>query len=435
MAATPPVIESYVRNVHASSFAANYICDCSTPEIPPVGLAKTLAEQASAVPYVEEKTLVTCETILDVTKHPNADSLYIARVQGYDVIINPSAMFPNTNPNELVGKTIVYFQIDSVLPDKFANEGFWNYMQGTYMGKKIISAKLRGIVSQGLIMTFDALAKLFPDIPLSTLPLGHNLTNDLGVIKFYSKYDAEGPMYDGSFDRSQYKSRPSPASLRPFPDFLNKTDQERLQNNIKLIRNLPPDRLFTAQIKYDGQSVQWFCNFDRIGVCSRNFQVLLEYDLPAESRDQSNNKFREMNAKYSLLDKLTVYCTENKCALSIQTEMYGTSINSNRHKKNDVDIVVFDVYDITARCYLPAAEVEKIADTLGLPKVTVVFKDQPLLSTDVTEWITLANAQCNDGPKGEKLQAEGIVVKSSDNRKPYVSFKVISPEYLIKHKL
>lgn len=391
-------------------------------------------------PYVEEKVLVTIDTILDVVKHPNADSLWIARVQGYDVIINLESMFPTADgspvdPKSLIGKAVVYFQIDSVLPDKFQNEGFWNYLQGTYMGKKLISAKLRGIVSQGMISTFTSLAKLFPDIPFEKLPIGHNLTNDLGVIKFYSKYDAEGPMYDGSFDRSQYKHRPSPASLRPFPDFLVKTDQDRLQNNIKIICGLEPDRLFTAQIKYDGQSVQWFCNGNKMGVCSRNFQVLLEYDISAGSRDASNDKFRAMNEKYSLLDKLAAYCTENKCALSIQTEMYGMSINGNRHKKNNVDLVVFDIYDITNRCFLSAETVERIADALGLPKVDVVFRNQPLISTDVAEWVKLANAQRYVGSRGDKLLAEGIVVKSSDSRSPYVSFKVISPEYLIKHNI
>lgn len=390
-------------------------------------------------PYVEEKTLVTIETILEVTKHPNADSLCLARVQGYDVIINLNSMFPNADgspvdPKSLIGKNIVYFQIDSVLPEKFAKEGFWNYLKTTYMGKKIVSAKIRSVVSQGMIITFTDLAKLFPAIPFDTLPVGHNLTNDLGVIKYYSKYDAEGPMYNFE-SKGIPRTRPVHTSLRTFPSFLRKTDQERLQNNIGLIRKLDKDRTFTAQIKFDGQSVQWFCNGDKSGVCSRNFQVLLEYDISEGSRERDNDKFRAMNEKYSILDKLTSYCTKNKRALSIQTEMYGNGINGNRHKKNDIDIAVFDIYDIDSSQYLSFTEVEQISDVLGLPKVTVIFRDQPLISDTVDDWIKLANAQRYIGPRGEKLLAEGIVVKSSDGKKPYVSFKVISPEYLIKYDI
>lgn len=391
-------------------------------------------------PYVEEKTLVTVETILDVTKHPNADKLWLVHVQGYVVIINLEMMFPTVDgipadPKSLIGKNIVYFQIDSIIPVIFQHEGFWQYLQTTYMGKKLISAKIRGTISQGLICTFESLARLFPEIAFEILPVGHNLTNALGVIKHYSKYDADGPMYGGAYDKSLYKSRILPASMKPFPHFLVKTDQERLQNNIGLIRKLGPERLFTVQVKFDGQSVQWFCNGENSGVCSRNYQVLLEYDLPVESRDASNDKFRTINEKYTLLDNLATYCAKHGRSLSIQTEMYGMSINGNRHERNDIDIAVFDVYDITAHKYLSFTEVEQIADALGLPKVTVVFRDKPFTSHEVSSWIELANAQRYVKHDGKKLLAEGIVAKSSDSLEPYVSFKVISPEYLVRHGL
>ncbi len=318
-----------------------------------------------------------------------------------------------------------------------------------------------------MISDFETMHNLFPNIPFDTLPLGYNLTNELGVVKFYSIYDPERPDYAGNFDPMKHKLRPSMKSVREFPTFLVKTDQPRLQNNIALIRGLEPDRQFTATIKYDGQSVQWFCKViktpnhvnpitkepvtaDSIsteglyqvqasGICSRNLQVLLELDLEESLREKANNKYRDMNAKYNLLEKLEAYCLVGGRSLSIQTEMYGMAINNNRHKKTDVDLAVFDVYDIDRGHYLTHAAIMMIASSIGLPTVPVLeykgapYYGQPLISTNVADWVAIANEQRYTTEKNAKVQAEGIVVKSTDGKFPYVSFKVISPKYLIEH--
>ncbi len=380
--------------------------------------------------YVEEKVMASVDVISEVFKHPNADSLWIARVQGWDVIINLKAMFGDAaTPENVVGRKVVYVQIDSVMPTVFENNLFWKYLSSTYMGKKVRSTKLRGVFSQGLILDFETIAPLFPELgaKLDSLPAETNVTNELGIVKYYSIYDAEGPAYFGAYDKSQIKGRPSPASLRPFPEFLQKTDQPRLQAQRKLVLGLEPDRLFTATQKFDGQSVQWFHKDGRVGVCSRNFEVLLELDLPEDKRDKANDKFREMNTKYSIFDKLLA-CKRN---VSVQTEMYGMGINGNRHKKNDVNVAVFDVFDIDRRQFITHDEMVSLAAELGLPTVPVVFENQRLLSEKIEPWLELANKQRYAGG----LLAEGIVVRTADGKAPYMSFKVISQEYLVKYDL
>jgi hypothetical protein len=66
-----------------------------------------------------------------------------------------------------------------------------------------------------------------------------------------------------------------------------------------------------------------------------------------------------------------------------------------------------------------------------MPMPRLVFEDKPLLSTDIKPWIDLANKQTYAGGH----PAEGIVVKTSDDKIPYMSFKVISPEYLLKYNI
>lgn len=384
--------------------------------------------ETKGMDYIETKTLATIEVIERVTKHPNADSLWIATVQGWNVIVNLTGMFgADATPDSVVGKKVVYVQIDSIMPETFKDMSLWGYLASTYMGKRVRSSKIRGMFSQGLILDFETLAPLFPNIDFFSKPVSANVTNDLKIIKYYSIYDAEGPGYFGAYDKLKINGRPSPASLHPFPEFLEKTDQPRLQSQIKIIRDLEPGRPFTATQKYDGQSVQWFHKDGRIGVCSRNFEVLLELDIDQYERNKTNDNFREMNDKYRIFDKLI----ESKRNVSVQTEMYGMGINGNRHKKNTVDIAVFDVYDIDARRFLTHNEMVVFATEMKLPIVPVVFEDQPLLSENIKPWLKLANNQRYAGG----LLAEGIVVRTSDGKYPYISFKVISQEYLVKYDL
>ncbi len=382
--------------------------------------------------YIEEKQLVTIERISAIFKHPNADSLYIAKVQGYDIIINLKAMFGDVTPDSLIDHLIVYFQIDSLMPTIFENNSFWSYLDKTYMGKRVKSAKIRGIVSQGLILDFGSIQALYPHLNLHSLPEGYNLTNEIGVIKYYHPYDAEGPFYSGGYDRSKIHTKTSPANLSPFPEYIPKTDQPRLQSNIKLISNLPKDRLFAATVKFDGQSTTWYYYNGEVGICSRNYKINLEYEKDEELRDKANDKFRQINEKYNILNKLKDFGRN----IAIQGELYGMAINNNRHHRNDVELAVFDIYDIDNRRYLSHSKVKEICFQFILPMVDIVFEDRPLLSTEIEPWIALANAQKYLDTKGKRtLRAEGVVVKTSDDATPYISFKVISPEFLIKYNL
>lgn len=384
-------------------------------------------EQKDIEPEDDQKILVTIEVISAAWKHPNADLLHVVRVQGYDVILNLTAVFgPDATPENVIGKRGVFFQIDSVLPTSFASQSFWNYLHDCknmaaelgIEGKRVKTARIRGVVSQGLFVGRDTVTAARPDLAedMADFPVGTDLTRLLGVVKYVSVDDAD-------------RKRPSPATLRPFPDFLTKTDQPRLQSDVELL-NRTEGRLWDVQIKFDGQSVQWFCREGQVGVCSRNFEVSLEYDQPEDKRDQGNNKYRRLDAKYRLLDSLKEWCRLHRRNLSIQTEVYGLGINKNNHKKPDVDMVVFDVFDIDRHRLLPFRDVKEIAKALSLPVIPSVFENQPVTGMTVDDFVKLAQDQRYDG----KWPAEGIVVKTADDAYPYVHFKVISPEFLLAHK-
>lgn len=364
----------------------------------------------------ETKQLASIEIIENIKKHPDADSLWILTVQDWEIILNCA------DPESLLGKKIIYVQVESIMPPIFDKEVFWKYLKNTYLGKKVTTAKLRGVYSQGLVIEFDSVKEYFPDVKFDEMEVGTDVTNILGITKYYSLEDPENPKPE-LVKEIVKRFGIQPNARKPFPEFLLKTDQPNLRSCAKKIKKtLDDDRTFTATYKYDGQSVQWFRKGDHIGVCSRNYEILLEYEKPEDKRDQFNQNFREMEIKYNIFDKLALLDRN----LSIQIEMYGPKINGNRHKMKNVDIVVFDIFDIDTRKYLSYKEMKKIADTLGLPVVKTIFEDE---KWDSDKWFNDVNNLRYPGG----LLAEGMVIKTSDDVFPYLHFKVLSQAYSLKN--
>lgn len=366
--------------------------------------------------------LASVQKILGSYKHPNADNLWIVTVLGYDVIINPCTM-PS---GDLVGRKGIFITIDSVIPDTFSQCPFYPYLKQSYMGRRVSSIKIRGCISQGLFLNFT-------DIPVAVDPdlnEGTDLTCALGITKYYAPDDPENPKFVmTSFQRNSLlpydESKPCPPGCKPFPKLFPKTDQARLQNNpcfLELIKN----RSVVVTIKMDGQSSTWFCTGPDgdVGVCSRNYRLV---DCP-ETRSY-NPQFYDIDHRYKILEKLKVYGR----SLAVQGEIYGERINGNRHHIKGTDFVVFDVYTWDTLTgygsYLPHNEVQQICKDLDLPCVKSISLDT--IPSDIAGWLSVAREQVYTGGH----MAEGIVVKTGDKIRPYISFKVVSPEYLVRYGL
>ena len=98
--------------------------------------------------------------VLDVLDHPNADRLSLVKVMGYTSI---SAKLEDGSHRYNVGDTVIYIPEASVLNGKLLYTlGFWDddRGKGTLAGSKgnrVKATKLRGVVSQGLILPESAL--------------------------------------------------------------------------------------------------------------------------------------------------------------------------------------------------------------------------------------------------------------------------------------
>ena len=118
-------------------------------------------------------------------------------------------------------------------------------------GFRLRTIKLRGQVSQGLIL------------PIHVLPLlemvseGQDVTEMLGIVKY---------------------EPPIPAELAGkvkglFPSFLRKTDEERIQNLSGELEEWKDTKFYVTE-KLDGSSATFYYKDGVFGVCSRNLELL-----------------------------------------------------------------------------------------------------------------------------------------------------------------
>jgi RNA ligase (TIGR02306 family) len=380
----------------------------------------------------EEKKLVTIERIQSVCpifKNNEPTRLVSVRVLGYDVIVTPESFGCVEEPQKMVGMLGFFFEIDSYLPDNLASMECFKYLKE----KRVKTIRLCGSLSQGMFLNLNTFGDQKDlDIP-SDLKEGDNVTNILGVTKYYSSSDPE------STKKFRHKNKVSVENpcLLPFPDFLPKTDEDRLQKNlfyISLIKNQP----MVCTLKLDGQSATFFYNTraDETGMCSRNYLFKLDDEKQLQKFNDHKN-FVKIDKRYNILNKLRS-CGRN---IAIQGELYGPGINKNRMQVNDIDFAVFNIFNCDTQKYMVHSDVCELCTQLDLPQVPELLIDKELNTVD--DFVKFASEQTYDSVSEIKgLLAEGVVFKNwlhpasvSENESKRISFKVISPLYLEHHKL
>jgi RNA ligase (TIGR02306 family) len=153
-----------------------------------------------------ERKLATIRTITNIQPIDGADMIELASVGGWNVVVAKDV-------GHKVGNKVVYCEIDSFLPIReefeFLRKSSYKKM-GEQEGFRLKTIKLRGQVSQGLILPISVLNP--PDTNIYVEPFeGLDVTEMLGIVKY---------------------EPPIPAELAgkvkgQFPSFLRKTDEER----------------------------------------------------------------------------------------------------------------------------------------------------------------------------------------------------------------
>lgn len=176
---------------------------------------------------------------------------------------------------------------------------------------------------------------------------------------------------------------------------------------------------YSVSEKIDGESFTTFLFDDRFGVCTRELDLI----IPKEINDKLP-KHLIYALKHDLESKIKNLGLKN---IAIQGELVGPGIN-NKYGLKDLELYVFNIFDISNYSYLSKKEVYQIAEKLGLKTVPILDNDFKLPET-IDELLEFASGTSNIG----LTDREGIVLVAN-NSEERISFKVISNKFLLKEE-
>lgn len=339
-----------------------------------------------------QRKLVTIRVIQAIHPIPDADNIEIAVVDGWEVIVKKGIF--------KVGDWGLYFEIDSFLPIEeryeFLRKSSYRKLVDGSEGFRIKTIKLRGQISQGLLL------------PLSDFPyLEYNLESDYTQALHVSKWEPTLPVHLAG------------AAKGMFPSFIEKTDENRIQNLTQYFK-LYPHIKFEVSEKVDGSSLTCYYNNGDIGVCSRNI------DLKEDDNNSFWNTAHRLNLRDILLDL--------KKNIAIQGELVGPGIQKNTLKLKKLDLLVFNIWDIDNQRYLLPSERKKLISQIGLNNVPIIEDSFDIFTqcTNVKDILTYAEQKSIINPD---MISEGIVCKSCEYiNERMLSFKVLNNTYLLKNE-
>lgn len=382
-----------------------------------------------------KRKLASIQRVVDVKKHPNADTLDLITVLGWQVV--------NKSGQLKVGDFCVFFEIDSILPKKPQFE----FLEKTKY--RIKTCKLRGEVSQGLVMPISILESVKSDelvwdcdletMQISKTELNLSSSDDLGLpnpvstelIPIEEGLDVTRYLGVEKYDREiQFWAKLGSQAKGNFPCFLSKTDAIRFQSlSRRHIEEFHGVR-FAVSLKMDGTSFTCYLREGEFGVCSRNLEL-----KPSED---TKSVYWFIAKKYELEAKLRKFVEDNDLNISniaIQGEICGPSIQKNPLRLTEPELFVFDVFDISSHSYLTHDNELRVCDALELPHVQIfdtsfVFD---LGTHSVSYFLEMAKGNYfnTDNPR------EGLVFKAVNNNfseglRDRMKFKIINNEYLLK---
>ena len=338
----------------------------------------------SGLEISQMRKMASVRRITEINPIAGADAIACAVVDaGWPVVVKKGDF--------AVGELAIFFEIDSWVPHSlapFLAKSSGPRMYNGIQGERLRTVKLRGQISQGLLL------------PLLVAPGNWSEGDDLTEVLGVQKWEPSIPAQLAGVMRGN------------FPPFLRKTDQERVQN---LAGKINWDDEYEVSIKLDGSSMTIWRNGADWGVCSRNVDLKL---------DQAGNAFVDTALKITS-------CgfgdwPEN---IAIQGELMGPGIQGNRENLTECKFFAFNAWDIADQKYWPPVLARRLCTRLGINYVPVLHDSVRLVDIGINSVQTALTAA--EGPSMHAQTREGLVFKRTDGSD---SFKAISNAFLLREK-
>lgn len=342
---------------------------------------------------------MSTKTVDSIDPIPGADAIDVATIGGWKVVVQKGRFE--------AGDLAVFFEVDAFLPEShelfesFSKRGrkvvISPYTNEEVAGHVLKTAKLRGVISQGLLMKLEEIG-IDPEWSQEQVD---ERAREIGVFKY------ETPIPDGG------------GMVGEFPiEYASKTRSARVQNlDNDFLKSLDPSE-WVATEKVDGTSSTFIMTENGLKVASRNWEVSRHESLQGRLAD-----------RLGLEDIMPVNSV-------IQGEAYGESklLQGNPLKIAGTRLSVF-------YSHVGGNDLDTGAESREIFENFVKDHQAPVLDLKLPETITEAIEQA-DGIKSAinpKVNAEGIVWwnvlgKTFDELDDRSNFKVLNNKYLLNHE-
>lgn len=392
-------------------------------------------------PKTKERELAYVVQIDDIQSIEGSDNCECAVVGGWHIMVRKNTYIP--------GSIAVYFEIDSKLPETAEWAQFLAPKHYKVKTQKYTFGGKGNFISQGLLVSFADLGW-----EMDEHELGDFVTKELGVVysvaddnrrkatvnkyarmkqrnaKLFAKYNFLNKMYKNNFGKKVlflFLGNRKDARASFWPDWVVKTDEERVQNLPQLF---PPDNTkWIVTEKIDGTSTTMTMKRKRFNkydyyVCSRN----VCFDKADKECFYETNVYTEMAERYHLEDVLKDILKRynNLAFVTIQGETYGKGIQDRDYHMDGIDFKVFNLilgYKTGEVKRLNPKDMTEFLATYALPCVPIVA-EHFTLPNSIDEMVAYADgSSVVDGD-----YREGVVLRTYDGVN---SFKAVSNTYLL----
>lgn len=376
------------------------------------------------------RKLASVQTVKAIKPIEGADRIEIVQILNWDCVARKGEY--------RVGDKVIYFEIDSLLPDipafEFLKGSSWSQKLNKY---KISTHKFRNQISQGLVVSINEFPNIIKQIAVALEP---SLASDIDKITITKPEELEnGTDLTEVFGIEKYEP---PVSNGPLGDIIHhewyvpKTDEERIQvcaENVlpKYVESEQDD--WYASIKLDGTSCTVGLFDDAFLIGGRNQWY------------KDENMYTITVKKYgNLQEKLNKYLKETGKYLVFQGELCGPGIQGNKLGLKEKEWFIFNVFTSKTGTYDSYTKVDvgtmvDICGNFGLRVVPIVatadkfdFKENTNIDTIVNNLLKYVDnfKYRNYFEEASPNQiAEGLVFRINDMTN---SFKVISNKFLLK---
>ena len=363
------------------------------------------------------RKLASVQKVKAVRPIEGADRIEVVQVLNWDCVASKGQYH--------VGDLVIYFEIDSLLPDipafEFLKKSAWSQKLNKY---KISTHKFRNQISQGLIMPITQLREIYNAINGTSISsIDYDEGDDLTALLKIEKYEP-------------------PVSNGPLGEIINhewyvpKTDEERIQ---VCAENVLPEYIkreqneWYASIKLDGTSCTagLFDDAFLIGGRTQWYKDENMYTTTVKKYGDIEAKAREY------LDATGVYVV-------FQGELCGPGIQSNKLGLKEKEWFIFNVFVSTTGKYDSYEKLDLIGmlamcENFGLKHVPIINDEYKFSFKGYSNTDEIVNGLLNyvDNFKyrtyfedaSPNQVAEGLVFRLNDMTN---SFKVVSNKFLLK---